>query len=105
MPRDKKIEDHIHKNKTAFKELSIRMEGLNREVQDLLESLNVTPQQLSRYVENPDNFVSENWEEIQKIKQEIDAKMERSLSNIKNPQKTKQSFENLRIQPTWLHVR
>jgi len=87
------------------KELSIRNESLDKQVQDLLEEIQVTPEQLTVFVENEQNFTEKNWEELQKHRSELDEKLQRELANIRDPLKAKQKQAQLKVGPHWLFVR
>jgi hypothetical protein len=99
------LETHIQKNELAIQELSIRMEALNRDIHELLKELNVSPEQLTTFLENKDNFSDDNWHTIIEQRKILDEKLLKELQNISNPQKTKKTFKTMNVQPHWLFVR
>lgn len=105
MDRDDKLEAHLQKNEKAIQELSIRIEALNKDIDELLNELQVTPDQLTMFIENKDNFSEENWSSLQAQRKTLDEKLLRELLNISNPKKTKETFKQLNVQPHWLFVR
>jgi len=105
MNQDAKIESHLHKNECAIQELSIRIETLNRDVEELLNELSVTPEQLTAYIGNKDNFSEDNWQTLLDQRKALDEKLLRELLNISNPKKTQEKRKQMNVQPHWLFVR
>jgi uncharacterized membrane-anchored protein YhcB (DUF1043 family) len=101
-----KLEEKIQKTERKLNEVAISLKRLDREYQQLLEELALTPEQLSGYVENPDNFSPPIWEYLQNEKKKLDEKLNLELSHVSDPLKTKKTFsERGNIQPHWLFVR
>lgn len=105
MSREQEIEKILHKNAAAIEELSIRIEMLNRQTQELLNELNVSHEQLSAFIENKENFTDENWQALITQRQSLDAKLQLDLSNVRNPLATKKTYQDRHVQPHWLFVR
>jgi hypothetical protein len=105
MNRDDTIEAHIQKNALTIQELEIRIEALNRDVETLLRELNVSPNQLTTFIENPNNFSQENWDTLMQQRKALDEKLLRELLNVSNPKKTQAAFKERHVQPHWLFVR
>lgn len=105
MNRDAVIESHMFKNENAIQELTIRIETLDRDVKELLSELNVTPEQLTAYIGNKDNFSEENWQTLLDQRKALDEKLLRELLNISNPKKTQEKRKQMNVQPHWLFVR
>jgi chromosome segregation ATPase len=99
------LEAHIQKNEQAIQELAIQIEVLNRDVHELLKELKVSPEQLTAFVENKDNFSEENWNTLLEQRKALDEKLLRELQNVSNPQKTKKTLKTMNVQPHWLFVR
>ncbi len=99
------IEDKINKNENQIKKLSVQLENLTREENELLEELKVTPEQLSQFVKNKENFTEKNWNELNQQREELDAKMLREIGNIRNPKKASEALKELRIDNSWLYVK
>jgi hypothetical protein len=105
MKLDAGLEAHIQKNEQAIQELSIRIESQNRDVNELLSQLNVTPDQLSTFIENKNNFSEDNWGTLLEQRKLLEEKLLRELANVRNPNKTRDALKNLKVQPHWLFVR
>jgi hypothetical protein len=105
MPSDEEIEKQIQKNEKGMRELSIRIENLNRQVNELLTELNVTPEQLTALIEKKENFTEDNWSELLKQKQALDEKLQRELKNIRDPSKAKKTFAERKVEKHWLFIR
>lgn len=99
------LEQLIDKQNRSTQELMLRIDALNREVNVLLEELQVTPEQISHHLANPDNFSPEHWEELQKQRQLLDEKLSRTLENVRDPIKTRKAQAERQIQNHWLFVR
>lgn len=100
------LEQGIKKNETLLKQLLIRVDSLDREIKMLIDELKVTPEQVSTYLSNPDNFTTENWEELQNERKALDEKLKRDLENIRNPSKTKKAMsDRSHVAPHWLYVK
>lgn len=98
-------EQEIEKLDRRIQELEIQNESLNSEVTQLLGELSLTPEQIHAFVTNPSNFSPENWEEMEKHRNALDAKLKRDLDQIRNPLKAKAAYKGRQIPPTWLFVR
>lgn len=99
------LEQGTKKNEALLKQLLIRVDSLDREIKMLLDELKVTPEQVSTYLSNKDNFTTENWEELQKERKANDEKLKRDLDNIRNPSKTKKAMADRHVAPHWLFVK
>lgn len=99
------FEAHVQKNEQAIEELAIKIDALNRDVDTLLKELNVSPQQLTTFLDNRDHFTEENWTMILQQRKALDEKLLRELVNISNPKKTKKAYSDRHVQPHWLFVR
>lgn len=101
-----KLENEIQQLLNKINQLELRIEAHEQEESQFLESLSINLDQITAFVENKDNFTSENWEEIQKQKTDLNEKLKLHLSSIKDPRKTKKEYSSLQgIQRHWLHVR
>lgn len=99
------LENKIQQQESKIKELEIHLETLEHSVAELLNHLQVTPEQLTAYVSKQDHFTEENWDTLQKHKLQIEEKLQREIANIRNPAKLKKSYSNLHVERHWLHVR
>lgn len=99
------LENQIVKNEKKIKELSIQMETLDKEVGELLNELDITPEQLTQFIQNPENFSEKTWEDLQRQRKNLDEKLQRDLNNVSNPKKTKNTYKKFRVPPNWIPVR
>jgi len=90
---------------SQVRELEIRNNSLDQEIEAMLKELNVTPEQLSAYIKNPENFTDNNWKEMQKLKLRLDQKLERDLDHVRNPKKADKAFRDLHVDQNWLFVK
>lgn len=105
MPSDDELEQQINRNEKTMQELAIRIENLDRQVDEFLTELQVTPEQLSALLEKKEKFTESNWQELIKQKQELDDKLNRELKNIRNPLSAKKTYSERKIGNNWLFVR
>lgn len=99
------LQQGTQKNEALLKQLLIRVDSLDREIKMLLDELKVTPEQVSTYLSNPDNFTPENWHELQLERKVLDEKLKRDLENIRNPPKIKKTMADRHVAPHWLYVK
>lgn len=99
------LERNVNKNALALQELAIRIESLNDQVDELLNELDVSPEQLTAFVENKENFTEENWNHLLQQKEEWNKKLLLSLKNIRNPIEAKKKYAERRVEQHWLFVR
>lgn len=98
-------EEQLLQQKKKSEELFIQMEALDKEVSQLLAELKITPEQVSIYLSNPDNFTRENWEELKKQRNILDEKLQKELNQIRNPLKMKQKYFERNNARYWIPVR
>lgn len=100
------FEEEFLKTERQLKEFSILLECLTIEYQKILESLDLTPEQLKAHIQNPYNFDPLTWQHMQEEKNKWDEKLKLEISLIPNPAKTrKTTMERGSIQQHWLYVR
>lgn len=102
---EQNLEKVIIKNDLSLQELMIRIDSLDREVKTLLSELSITPEKLSTFIDNQDNFTDENWQELQKQRQLLDEKLSKELLNVRDPRKVKKHQDDRNVQRHWLFVR
>lgn len=98
------IEEKINLNKKKIREMDIRHERLDSDIEAFLEELEVTPEKLTSFISNKENFTEENWQTLQDQKKQLDEKLNLSL-NIRNPLQTKKALASLNVGSHWLHVK
>lgn len=106
MAIEEKLEERIHKTERKLIELSLHIQRLNREYQEILDDLALTPEQLKSFVENPANFTPPIWEQLQKEKKAMEEKLNLELNNVRDANKAKSTIaEKGKVQQHWLFVR
>jgi len=98
-------EEKMLHNEKRLKEITLRFERLNMEIEGFLEEMEVTPEQLTCYVENRDNFCEVSWEELRKQKQMLDQKLDLETKSLADPRETQKKRETQNVAPHWLFVR
>lgn len=102
---DTKSEQQIQTRASKIQALQLQLENLDRQMEELLGELRVSPEQLSAFISKKENFTEENWAELVSQKKRLDDKLQRELDNIRNPLKTKRNYKSLHVQRHWLHVK
>ena len=105
MFEDENLDNKFEQLERKIQELTLRIEACDRQEQELFNELEMTPEQLTAFVQNKENFTEKNWDKIQKQRQERDENLDRDLKNIRNPRKSKQAFEERNINPQWIYVK
>ena len=103
--KNQQVDENIAKNERVLQQLLIHMESLNSEIDLFLDDLKVTPQQLNKYLSDPENFTDDNWLELQKQRELLEEKLSRDLKNIRDPRKTQKTQQTRNIQQHWLYVK
>lgn len=98
--------DKFEKMQQTLKELLIQSENLDRNYQNLLNDLSLSENQLTQFMDNPGNFSSEEWSELESEKEKMQAMLEQQLSNVKDPKKTRKKYsQQKRVKNDWIFVR
>lgn len=103
--KDQQLEQTISKHDLLMQELMIRIDGLDREIKALLTELKVSPEKVAAFVENPENFTEQNWQELQVQRKLLDEKLSCEISNIRDPRKTQKNQNDRHVQRHWLFVK
>lgn len=98
-------EKTIDKQNKKAKELAIRIETLDQQENELLKELKVTPQQLSAFITDSNNFSEKNWQELKQVREKLDRKLSTELENITDPLKTQKAFKERKVDNHWIFVR
>jgi hypothetical protein len=98
-------ENQIQQSDTKIQAIEIELNHLEREVNELFDLMDVTPEQLSAFIENKENFTDEHWSELHNQRKLMDERLHRTQTNIRNPLKTKRSYNNLHVGRHWLFVK
>lgn len=98
-------ENYSKKNEALLRELMYRSDELGIEEDKFFKELDIHPEQIAKFIEKPENFTPDNWNQMQEHKKKLDEKLDLSLKNIKNPLKTKKTYQNNIIDNRWLFVK
>jgi DNA repair ATPase RecN len=102
---DLNVENQVNNKERKIQQLSIQMDTLDREIGELLTELQVTPEQLTNFVERSENFTEKNWKEMMKHRSAMEEKLSCELKQIQNPKKTKDVYADRHMGQHWLFVR
>jgi len=103
---EENLESQSTKNDLTLQELLIRIDGLDRQVKAFMEELDISPEQISGFVNNPDNFTQENWAQLEKQRKMLDEKLDLEMRNIRNPKSAKKAYASRAgVQQHWIFVR
>jgi len=105
MFEQKDLEKILEDKNKKIKELAIRNENLDRETKAFLNELKVTPDQLTTFIEDKDNFTEENWKELHKERNKLDEKLQTEIKSIRNPLDVKKAYSERKIDTHWLFVK
>lgn len=86
-------------------ELMLKHETLNRDTEALFHELQVTPEQLTAFIENKSNFSDDNWNRLQEEKNKLEQRIQTEIANIRNQVKVKKAYEERQIANHWIFVR
>ena len=100
------IEEKSRIIERRIKELIIRMEKLDLDIDQFFLENNIDPGAVSRQVTNKNNYSENEWEEVQKIHKNLDEKFNIKIRSIPNPEKLRETYKKqFVIQPHWIYVR
>jgi DNA repair exonuclease SbcCD ATPase subunit len=99
------LEDKIEKNEMKLKALVERFEHLESTLSRFFEEHQISPEQLTSFFENPNNFNKNLWSELQEMRQQLDDKLKCEMENIHNPLKVKKTYADLNVASHWIFVR
>lgn len=105
MSTDNKWENQILMQEKQVQELVIRMETLDRQLDELFVDLKVTPEQLSTFLADENNFTPDNWIQLQDLRKVLQEKLQRELDNVRDPLKIKKTFSERQVGHHWIFVR
>lgn len=86
-----------------LKRLEFEIEALERETAELFKKLEVTPEKIEAFLDK-NNYSKEEWEFIQKERAKFEERLERELSNIDDPERKKQAYEELKNSAAWMRI-
>lgn len=99
------LENKSKQNEKKLRELTLQYERLNKDIEQFFTDLDVKPEQLSQMASNPDNFTPKAWEELKRLHKELEERLEKDLSSIRDIGKAKKSFEEKNVSRHWIYCR
>lgn len=103
---EENIEQKFQTNEKKIAVMKMRIDRFEKAFAEFYEDANVTPEELTDYLNTPTNFDPEIWAHIQEFKMQLDNKLSSELDNIRNPFKTSQTYaQRGEVQRHWLFVR
>lgn len=96
--------DRTKKNEDLIRELEISLSKLEVDVDQSLNDLGMTAEELDQFFNMRENFTEEEWEEITRLKNEHESRLEQAkqLSSIK---KIKEARDGLPRNANWIYVK
>ncbi len=89
-----------------LKELLILSEKLDNNYQKLLDDLSISEDQLINFIDNPENFTENEWNDLQAEKETMEKMLDLQLSQVKDPNENKKKYsQRKRVQSNWIFVR
>lgn len=98
------IENKMIRNDKKIKELSIKTEALNREIDSFYNEINICQKQLSEYSKNKENFLPQVWQALEEQRAALNEKLP-AQQEEKNLQETSNRFQEQHIARHWIPVR
>ena len=99
------IEHRLDLNEKKIKELEVSHQKLRDLTQELHEILNLKPEQINHCLNDSSRFSDEHLEELKKLRTQLDEKLQKELSAIRNPKELKKTYQERQIGSHWLFVR
>ncbi len=99
------LEEKSRRNKQKLKELMIRNEKMDQDLDKLFNDYDINPDEVIDYLQKKENFTDKQWDEIGEAQQILDERLKVELKNVKDPRKTQQAQNDRLVRPHWLYVR
>ena len=82
MKSNKNMDDMIAQSEQNIAEIDKMVKDIEDQMKKVCEEINITPEQLKEYINNPDNFSEETWEKMQQKRQEVKDEFKNDIDNI-----------------------
>jgi len=92
-------------NQRKLKEITLRMEALNQEIDAFFKEVGVSVEEFAKYASNSDNFTPQAWSEMEKRRKFLDERLQKELDSIQDPSRTKKSFDDHSASRNWIPCR
>jgi hypothetical protein len=99
------LEQKTHNNERKLKEVCLRIEKLDQDVEQHFKEQGVNPIEVAEFLDKKENFNETEWAEIQEARNILDKELKINLKNIRDPRKAKKAYNDRYVEPHWLYVR
>jgi seryl-tRNA synthetase len=105
MSFDHKLEERILTAQRKIQEMTINLENLDREFNQLLSESGLEAAQIEAYIKEMERSKDPIWETLKAEQDQLNQNLENRLTQIKDPKKLQQVFsEKASIQSHWIYV-
>lgn len=87
-----------------IEQLLQRDQELKSQIKTLFEDIELTPEELSRFLSQKENFTPEEWGVMEAKKRELKEQIERSMNSLPNPEKTASAYKLGRRRANWVRI-
>ncbi len=106
MSTEEKRANELKIMQQTINELQILSENLNRNYQNVLQELQISQEEFTLFVTNPNNFTEKEWKEMHQAEEEMKQLITAQLTEVVNPKATKQKYaQRSQIKNNWIFVR
>lgn len=99
-------EERFKKQEKKFKELLMRSRELDKQSDELFEGIDVSHEELTNYLSNPDNFTAEDWEKVKTQLDEQKQDVTDLLEKQRDIAQVRKAYEQrAEVQRHWMFVR
>jgi hypothetical protein len=102
---NRNIEHLLDQNEKKMAELEISHQKLTDLTKELYETLKLNPEQIDCSLADPSRFSEDHWEFIRSLRQQLDEKLQKELSTIRDPLTMKKKYQERHIGSHWLFVK
>lgn len=99
------LENKTKQNERKLRELKLKYERVNKEIESLYKEIAMTPEELSAYAQDPSNFSPRAWDELQKKQKALEEHLENDLKQLRDVTAAKKSFQENNVSQHWIFCR
>ena len=97
-------EEAFAKNEKLLKELIKRSDEQEAWFENFYKEHNISKEEIFTFLSDPRNFDEKTWEAMQKMRLKFQEEIQRELDNIKDPLKTKKTYNELHNSKRWIPI-
>lgn len=98
-------EDAFSRNEKKLKELLDRSKKQESDFEKLYHEHKTSSEELLAFLANPENFDTNTWGTMERLRKELDEKTLAELSQIKDPLNTKKKYGEMHDSRQWIPIR